>query len=115
MRKPSIREAGQPTARRSRVRRWLGHLFREWTIESWRPINPAFAKPEPSKWSDTQVTLAWLGHSTVLINFFGVTILTDPVLFPRVGIRLPGITIGPKRLTAPALKFHDLPRIDLIA
>ena len=50
----------------------------------------------------------------MLINFFGVTILTDPVLFPRVGIRLPGITIGPKRLTAPALKFHDLPQIDLI-
>ena len=60
------------------------------------------------------MTLAWLGHSTVLINFFGVTILTDPVLFARVGIRLPGITIGPKRLTAPALRFHDLPHIDLI-
>ena len=60
------------------------------------------------------MTLAWLGHSTVLINFFGVTILTDPALFPRVGIRLPGITIGPKRLTAPALRFHDLPQIDLI-
>ena len=58
--------------------------------------------------------LAWLGHSTVLIDFFGVTILTDPVLFSRVGIRLLGITIGPKRLTAPALRFHDLPRIDLI-
>ena len=104
----------QPIPRGSRVRRWLGHLFREWTIESWRPIAPAFAKPKPSKWSDTQVTLAWLGHSTVLINFFGVTILTDPVLFPRVGIRLPGITIGPKRLTAPALHFHDLPQIDVI-
>jgi len=60
------------------------------------------------------VTLAWLGHSTVLINFFGLTLLTDPVLFPRVGIRLPGITIGPKRLTAPALQFDELPRIDLI-
>jgi L-ascorbate metabolism protein UlaG (beta-lactamase superfamily) len=104
----------QPKLRTSRVRRWLGHLFREWTIESWRPIAPAFATPEPWKWSDTQVTLAWLGHSTVLINFFGVTILTDPVLFSRVGIRLLGITIGPKRLTAPALRFHDLPRIDLI-
>ncbi len=104
----------QPRPRSSRVRRWLGHLFREWTVESWRPIAPAFAKPEPWKWSDTQVTLAWLGHSTVLINFFGVTILTDPVLFARVGIRLPGITIGPKRLTAPALRFDDLPHIDLI-
>jgi L-ascorbate metabolism protein UlaG (beta-lactamase superfamily) len=92
----------------------VGHLFREWTIESWRPITPASAKPEPSKWSDAHVTLAWLGHSTVLINFFGVTILTDPVLFPRIGIRLPGFTVGPKRLTAPALKFQELPKIDLV-
>jgi L-ascorbate metabolism protein UlaG (beta-lactamase superfamily) len=104
----------QPIPRGSRVRRWLRHLFHEWTIESWRPFAPAFAKPEPSKWSNAQLTLAWLGHSTVLINFFGVTILTDPVLFPRVGIRLPGFTIGPKRLTAPALKFDDLPHIELI-
>jgi len=104
----------QTTPRKSRVWRWLGYLFREWTIESWRRIAPAFAKPEPSKWSDMQVTLAWLGHSTVLINFLGVTILTDPVLFPRIGIRLPGLTIGPKRLTAPALTHEELPKIDLI-
>jgi L-ascorbate metabolism protein UlaG (beta-lactamase superfamily) len=96
------------------VRRWLGHLFREWTIESWRPIAPAFAKPTPATWSDAQVTLAWLGHATVLINFFGIKILTDPALFPRIGIRLPGLTIGPKRLTAPALKVDELPKIDLI-
>jgi L-ascorbate metabolism protein UlaG (beta-lactamase superfamily) len=96
------------------VRRWLGHLFREWTMETWRPLAPASVKPEPGKWSDAQVTLAWIGHSTVLINFFGVTILTDPVLFLRVGIRLPGFTIGPKRLTAPALSFDELPKVDLI-
>ena len=104
----------QPTLRSSRVRRWLGHLFREWTIESRRPISPAFAKPQPATWSDAQVTLAWLGHATVLINFFGIRILTDPTLFPRVGIRLPGFTIGPKRLTAPALEFHELPNVDLV-
>jgi L-ascorbate metabolism protein UlaG (beta-lactamase superfamily) len=104
----------QPTLRSSRVRRWLGHLFREWTVESWRPIAPAFAKPNPLKWSNAQVTLAWVGHATVLINFFGIKVLTDPVLFSRIGIRLPGFTIGPKRLTAPALRFHELPKIDLI-
>ena len=60
------------------------------------------------------MTVAWLGHATVLINFFGINILTDPVLFPRVGIRFPGFTIGPKRLTAPALTVRELPRIDLI-
>src|SRR5713101_5061261 len=110
----SMESPEQPTLHSSRVRRWLGHLFRKWTIESWRPIAPAFAKPEPAKWSNGQVTLAWLGHATVLINFFGVKILTDPVLFRRIGIRLPGFTIGPKRLTAPALEFHELPGIDLI-
>jgi L-ascorbate metabolism protein UlaG (beta-lactamase superfamily) len=104
----------QPTLRSARVRRWLGHLWREWTIESWRPIAPAFAKPEPSKWDDARVTAAWIGHATVLINFFGIKILTDPVLFPRIGIRLPGFTVGPKRLTAPALGFHELPRIDVV-
>jgi L-ascorbate metabolism protein UlaG (beta-lactamase superfamily) len=104
----------QTSFRSARVRRWLTHLWREWTIESWRPIAPAFAKPAPSKWSDTRVTAAWIGHATVLINFFGINVLTDPVLFSRVGIRLPGFTIGPKRLTAPALQFHELPRIDLI-
>src|SRR5438105_6398464 len=104
----------QQTLRNSRVRRWIGRLWREWTTESWRPIAPAFAKPEPAKWNDARVTLAWLGHATVLINFFGIKILTDPVLFPRIGIRLPGFTIGPKRLTAPALSFHELPKIDIV-
>src|SRR6516225_1278754 len=114
MRTPATKLPEQPSLRTSRVRLWLGHLFREWTIETRRPISPASAKPEPSKWSDAQVTLAWIGHATVLINFFGVTILTDPVLFPRVGIRLPGFTIGPKRLTAPALSFDELPKVDLV-
>jgi L-ascorbate metabolism protein UlaG (beta-lactamase superfamily) len=50
----------------------------------------------------------------VLINFFGIKILTDPVLFPRIGIRLAGLTLGPKRLTAPALTIHDLPKIDIV-
>jgi len=104
----------QPNLRTSKVQRWLSHLFREWTVESWRPIIPAFTRPEPAKWSNNRVTLAWLGHATVLINFFGVKILTDPALFPRIGIRLPGFTIGPKRLIAPALDVHQLPKIDLI-
>ena len=60
------------------------------------------------------MTTAWLGHATVLINFFGIKILTDPALFPRIGIRLLGFTIGPKRLTAPALELHELPKIDII-
>jgi L-ascorbate metabolism protein UlaG (beta-lactamase superfamily) len=104
----------QPSYRSSRVRRWVGYLWREGIRESRRPVAPAFAKPNPAKWDDARVTVAWLGHATVLVNFFGIKILTDPVLFPRIGIRLPGFTIGPKRLTAPALEFDELPAIDVI-
>jgi L-ascorbate metabolism protein UlaG (beta-lactamase superfamily) len=109
-----VEPSEQPVLRNSRVRRWLVHLWREWTTESWRPIAPAFAKPEPSKWNGARLTVAWIGHATVLINFFGIKILTDPVLFPRIGIRLPGFTIGPKRLIAPALEFYELPKIDIL-
>ncbi len=77
-------------------------------------MRPAFARPRPETWDDTRLTVAWLGHATVLINFYGVNILTDPALFSRVGIRGPGFTIGPKRLTVPALRVDELPRIDLV-
>src|SRR4051812_42893938 len=103
-----------PPRRRTPIRRWYSHLAREWTVESRRPMRPAFAHPKPATWRDTDLTAAWLGHSTVLINFFGINIITDPVLFPRCGIRLPGMTIGPKRLTAPALHVRELPRIDVV-
>lgn len=98
----------------SPARRWLEHLWRQWTVESWRPILPACARPSPNEWPNDRLTVAWLGHATVLLNFYGVSVLTDPVLCPRIGIPLPFFTIGPKRLTAPALRVDELPRIDLI-
>jgi len=105
----------QPSFRSSQVRGWVAHLWREAIIKSWEPIAPARAKPKPNEWSDSNLTAAWLGHSTVLIDFFGTTILTDPVLFRRIGVRIPFLfTIGPKRLTAPALSIDQLPKIDLI-
>lgn len=57
---------------------------------------------------------AWLGHSSVLLKIDGVTILTDPVLGNRVGVRLGPLTVGLKRLVAPALRVRQLPRIDLV-
>jgi L-ascorbate metabolism protein UlaG (beta-lactamase superfamily) len=104
----------RPQTSRSAANRWIKRLWQEWAAENRRPIMPAFARPRPNEWSNDQLTATWIGHATVLLNFFGLTILTDPVLFPRIGIRLPFRTIGPKRLTAPALEFHELPRIDLV-
>ncbi|MGH6811064.1 MAG: MBL fold metallo-hydrolase [Methylocella sp.] len=98
----------------SHARQMFGYLWHEWIVESRRPIASAFARPNPAEWSDNRITAAWLGHATVLINFFGIKILTDPVLFPRIGIRLPGLTLGLKRLTASALTVRDLPKIDIV-
>lgn len=82
--------------------------------ESKRPIVPPHLRPEPSQWRSDRITAAWIGHSTVLLNFFGVTILTDPVFSSRVGIGVWPFVIGPKRYVAPALTFSQLPPIDLI-
>ncbi len=79
-----------------------------------RAIQPAPHHPAPRAWPADRLTAAWLGHATVLLNFYGVTILTDPVFFSRVGIRLGPVTVGPKRHIACALKPAELPPIDLI-
>lgn len=71
-------------------------------------------KPEPLQWKDGELTLAWIGHSTVLINFLGKWILTDPVLFERIGVSFFGGVIGPARITPPALQIYEFPKPDII-
>jgi L-ascorbate metabolism protein UlaG (beta-lactamase superfamily) len=83
-------------------------------FEGFRRIAPAPHHPEPGKWPDTEITGAWLGHSTMLLNFYGVWILTDPVLASRCGLRFGPITIGPRRRIKPALSVWQLPKIDLV-
>ena len=95
----------QPSPRRTRWEMFMGGV----------ETLPAPAKPDWRSWSDDTITASWIGHATVLVNFFGTWILTDPVLVERIGIRLLGVaTLGPKRLVAPALLAHELPPIDLL-
>src|SRR3984885_6082008 len=79
-----------------------------------RTIPAAPHKPDPRQWRDDQLTLSWLGHATVLINFFGVWILTDPALRARVGVRVGPLVFGPKRYVAPALRIGELPSLDCV-
>ncbi|MFT6558850.1 MBL fold metallo-hydrolase [Sneathiella sp.] len=59
--------------------------------------------------NDLQVT--WIGHSTLLIQFDGINILTDPMFSERAS---PFSFAGPKRYTAPALSIDQLPDIDAV-
>ncbi len=50
----------------------------------------------------------------MLLKLDGLTILTDPVLGDRVGLSLGPMTLGLKRLVAPALRVNQLPKIDVV-
>ena len=82
--------------------------------ETGRSILKPSSTPSPHTWNPNSITAAWLGHSTVLLNFYGLTVLTDPVLCKRIGADTLFGNIGPKRLVAPALRSRQLPAIDLV-
>ncbi len=97
------------------ARRFGRRFVTERISESQRPIAPAPHRPHPAQWPDERLTVAWLGHATVLINFYGTWLLTDPALRERVGLRVPGVaTFGPRRLVQPALTVRELPALDAV-
>jgi len=77
-------------------------------------ILPSPHRPKPASWPEDRLTLSWLGHATVLINFHGTMMLTDPALEPRIGIGRGFAKVGPRRLIEPALRPRELPEIDLV-
>ena len=93
---------------------WTARFIRGRVEELGREIPAAPQRPAPAGWRDNAITLAWLGHATVLINFYGVRILTDPVLFRRIGVDLGVGSLGPLRLVQCALAVDELPEIDVV-
>jgi L-ascorbate metabolism protein UlaG (beta-lactamase superfamily) len=79
-----------------------------------RPVLAAPHRPHFKTWTEEGLHAAWIGHSTVVIRIQGFTIVTDPVFSNRVGINLGPVTLGLKRLVAPAADLREIPRPDLI-
>jgi L-ascorbate metabolism protein UlaG (beta-lactamase superfamily) len=93
---------------------WGARFLRERWHEIGREVPKAPHTPDPASWSDNAITLAWLGHATVLVNFYGLRILTDPALFNRIGVDAYIGTLGPLRLVQCALAPEAVPDIDLL-
>ncbi|MCC7178826.1 MAG: MBL fold metallo-hydrolase [Acidobacteria bacterium] len=93
---------------------WSARFLRERMAEWGRDVPPAPHTPTPAAWDDNAISLAWLGHATVLVNFYGLRIITDPVLFDRIGVDLGIGSLGPLRLVRCALRPDELPELDLV-
>ncbi len=91
-----------------------GFLFFNEKLQAKQPSVSSDFKPDPGNWKEDEINIAWIGHSTVLINFYGTVILTDPVLFERVGVNIFGLILGPSRFTNPALTIDEIPEPDII-
>lgn len=54
----------------------------------------------------SELAITWIGHSTFLIQFAGLNIVTDPVWAMRMGFQ--------RRLGMPGLPISDVPEVDVI-
>ena len=76
---------------------------------------PPTIKPTPAAWPNDRITLSNLGHATLLMNYLGVRVITDPSLFDRVGLAFDSLfTIGPRRISPPPLAPAELQDVQLI-
>lgn len=83
--------------------------------EDYQSISKVKSRPNPLMWSEEDITVAWLGHASFIINFYGTKILIDPTLETRIGVTPVGnYTIGPRRFVEPALTTDQLGPIDLL-
>ncbi len=87
--------------------RWA--LTRERARWPKRVENPAYPPPGPV--APGHVGVTFIGHSTVLLRFPGLTLLTDPQFSERAS---PVQWAGPRRARAPGIALDALPRVDAV-
>lgn len=79
----------------------------EWTRDLTPPDHP-----DPARRVATgELLVTVVNHATVLVQFDGTNVLTDPIWSDRAS---PVSWAGPKRFVAPGLRFEQLPPIDAV-
>jgi L-ascorbate metabolism protein UlaG (beta-lactamase superfamily) len=75
----------------------------------------ASAQLRPATWPNDAITVGWLGHATLLMDYLGVRVITDPAFFHRVGLDVGHLfTVGPVRHAPLPLQPSAIPHLDLI-
>lgn len=97
----------QPGTDRSLADLWKWR--REGTRAQWPRHVPVTPTLPPARCDFARITM--VGHACMLIQVRGVNILTDPVWSDRAS---PLRFAGPRRVTAPGIRFEDLPPIDAV-
>lgn len=97
----------------------------KWQLDSARkklprpPLTPtpslkadlAFIQANASAGSAMEPAITWIGHATMLAQFGGLNIITDPMFSERAS---PLSFIGAKRHVAPGVALAELPHIDVV-
>lgn len=75
---------------------------------SFPTATPSIMRPRANA---SDFTATWVGHSTVLLQFGGINIITDPVFCQRA---FPVQWAGPRRVMDPAMSIEALPPLDVV-
>jgi L-ascorbate metabolism protein UlaG (beta-lactamase superfamily) len=67
--------------------------------------------PPPDRVGGSPVRVTFVNHSTVLLQFDSLNVLTDPVWYERTS---PFQWVGPARNRPPGIRFEDIPKIDML-
>lgn len=98
----------------SQNKTWSG-LFRlafgATSEQPWPQAVPIQRSVPPARVEGEALRVTWIGHATVLLQTEGLNILTDPVWAERPS---PIPFLGPRRVRAPGVRLHDLPKIDVV-
>jgi L-ascorbate metabolism protein UlaG (beta-lactamase superfamily) len=72
---------------------------------------PAHVPATSDSAQQNPVRVTYVNHSTMLLQFDSLNVLTDPIFEQRVS---PFSFLGPARNCPPGIRFDDLPRIDVL-
>lgn len=88
-------------------------FVRERNMEPYKFNYETFVRTEalPESLEESKIKITFVNHSTFLIQYAGLNILTDPIWSFRCS---PFQFAGPNRMRPPGVKFEDLPPIDLV-